>query len=98
MHWRYVAGNASLNIHGNLSIKGEDGTWGVENTANSGGAYARYSTSGLYAGSDYTIQKGGHITVDGDVDLKVRNGQRPGQWRRLNRRCQRGWHRFHREQ
>ena len=26
----------------------------------------------LYAGSDYTIQKGGHITVDGDVDLKVK--------------------------
>ena len=53
----YVAGNASLNIHGNLSIKGEDGTWGVENTANPGGAYAHYSTAGLYAGSNYAIQK-----------------------------------------
>ena len=31
-----------------------------------------YSTSGLYAGSNYNIQKGGQITVDGDVDLKVK--------------------------
>lgn len=68
----YVAGNSSLDIHGNMTIKGEGGTWGVENTANPGGAYAHYSTAGLYAGSNYAIQKGGHITVDGDVDLKVK--------------------------
>ena len=66
-----MAGNSSLDIHGNLSIKGEGGTWGVENTANPGGAYAHYSTAGLYAGSNYAIQKGGHITVDGDVDLNL---------------------------
>ena len=68
----YVAGNSSLDIHGDMTIKGEGGTWGVENTANPGGAYAHYSTAGLYAGSNYAIQKGGHITVDGDVDLKVK--------------------------
>uniref|UniRef100_UPI0028809BA1 hypothetical protein n=1 Tax=Dialister invisus TaxID=218538 RepID=UPI0028809BA1 len=68
----YVAGNSSLDIHGNMTIKGEGGTWGVENTANPGGAYAHYSTAGLYAGSNYAIQKGGRITVDGDVDLKVK--------------------------
>ena len=68
----YAAGNSSLDIHGNMTIKGEGGTWGVENTANPGGAYAHYSTAGLYAGSNYAIQKGGHITIDGDVDLKVK--------------------------
>ena len=68
----YVAGNSSLDIHGNMTIKEEGGTWGVENTANPGGAYAHYSTAGLYAGSNYAIQKGGRITVDGDVDLKVK--------------------------
>ena len=55
-----------------MTIKGEGGTWGVENTANPGGAYAHYSTAGIYAGSNYAIQKGGHITIDGDVDLKVK--------------------------
>lgn len=29
---------------------------GVENTANPGGAYAHYSTAGIYAGSNYAIQ------------------------------------------
>ncbi|MFR6110564.1 MAG: hypothetical protein ACLUIQ_03480 [Dialister invisus] len=52
-----MAGNSSLDIHGNMTIKGEGGTWGVENTANSGGAYAHYSTAGLYAGSNYAIKK-----------------------------------------
>ena len=69
----YVAGKAKLDIHGNLTIKGDGDTWGIENAApQSRGESAHYSTSGLYAGSNYNIQKGGQITVDGDVDLKVK--------------------------
>ncbi|MFR2574316.1 MAG: hypothetical protein ACLS9H_06130, partial [Dialister sp.] len=69
----YVTGNAKLDIHGNVTIKGDGDTWGIENAEPEyGGESAHYSTSGLYAGSNYNIQKGGQITVDGDVDLKVK--------------------------
>ena len=69
----YVTGKAKLDIHGNVTIKGDGDTWGIENAAPGlSGAFAHYSTSGLYAGSNYNIQKGGQITVDGDVDLKVK--------------------------
>ena len=42
-----MAGNSSLDIHGNMTIKEEGGTWGVENTANPGGAYAHSAARAL---------------------------------------------------
>ncbi|WP_298565824.1 autotransporter domain-containing protein [uncultured Phascolarctobacterium sp.] len=64
----YFTGTNTLTVNGNLSMKDENGSWGVTNGDASGGYYR---TSGLYAGSNYTIQKGGTITVNGDVDLAI---------------------------
>ena len=66
----YSAGNAELLIKGNMIIKKDDGSWGVESLTD--GALGFYSVSGLYAGSDYGVQKGSTIHVEGDVDLAIK--------------------------
>ena len=63
----YSAGNAAVKVSGDVVMKDANG-WAVDN-GNTG--YGYYGASGLYAGSDYTIQKGGSIDVAGAVDLKV---------------------------
>ncbi len=65
----YVAGTGILDVKGNVTMKGEDGAWGVDNGGTSATGY--FSISGLYAGSNYGIQKGGTIKIKGDVDLAV---------------------------
>ena len=68
----YVAGNTEFTVNGNVIMKGDaDTPWGIyykNDKLNPG----LFSTTALYAGSNYTIQKGGHIRINGEVDLKVR--------------------------
>lgn len=74
----YVKGNSELTINGKVNIgkvnlrKNGKSEWGVDNGGTSMSyPYSHFSTSGLYAGSDYGINKGGKITVNGDVSLAV---------------------------
>lgn len=74
----FVRGNSELTINGNLNIgkvdlrkKGKS-EWGVDNGGTSMNyPNSHFSTSGIYAGSNYAINKGGKITVNGDVSLAV---------------------------
>lgn len=71
----YTSGNSELTINGDVTMKGAgtgDDAWGIVNNRPMGGGWAYYSTSGLYAGSDYAIQQGARINVNGDVDLAVK--------------------------
>ena len=62
----YVAGNAELTINGNVTMRAEDGSFGVDDN-NTG--YSYYGSSAIYAGSNYIIQKGGTININGIVDV-----------------------------
>ena len=68
----YIAGNTEFTVNGNVIMKGDaDTPWGIyykNDKLNPG----LFSTTALYAGSNYTIQKGGRIRINGEVDLKVR--------------------------
>ena len=65
----YAAGNSTLNVNGNMTMKGSgEDKWGIDD-AGAGDGY--YGSSALYAGSNYVIQKGGTINVNGSVDLVV---------------------------
>ena len=65
----YAGGNGSLTVNGNVIMKGTgENKWGVDD---SGNGYGYYGSSALYAGSNYGIQKGGTINVNGSVDLVV---------------------------
>lgn len=61
----YVEGSSVLTINGNLTMKGEDGSWGVVNP-NGGSAY---QVNGIYAGALYG--SGSAVNVNGDVDLAI---------------------------
>lgn len=74
----YVKGNSELTINGKVNIgkvnlrKNGKSEWGVDNGGTSMSyPNSHFSTSGLYAGTDYGINKGGKITVNGDVSLAV---------------------------
>lgn len=71
----YVQGNSELTINGNVTMKGEDGSWGVDNgMQDKKSGFAHYEISGLYAGSNLAPgsgAKGGKINVNGKVDLAV---------------------------
>ena len=62
----YVAGNAELTINGNVTMRAEDGSFGVDDN---GTGYSYYGSSAIYAGSNYIIQKGGTININGIVDV-----------------------------
>lgn len=66
----YTNGGGKVTFNGNLSMKGEDGGYGITNGESS---RSFYEVSGLYAGSSYANNGngGGHIVVNGDVDLNV---------------------------
>lgn len=66
----YTAGNSVLDINGNVTMKGEgENQWGVD--SNGTGSFGYLSTSGIYAGSNYNIQKGSIVNIKGDVDLAI---------------------------
>lgn len=65
----YAAGNTEVNITGNVTMKGENGAWGIDNKGTSSFGY--HSISGIYAGSVYNPQIGSTININGNVDLAV---------------------------
>lgn len=68
----YTASNNQLDINGNVTMKGKDGSWGIDNHDTSmPDDMGHYSISGIYAGSDYSLQRGSLININGNVDLAV---------------------------
>ena len=67
----YTAGNSELTINGNVTMRGENGAYGVDNNGEDSSTTHYYSSSGLYAGADYNIQKGATLNVNGNVDLYI---------------------------
>ena len=68
----YTASNNQLDINGNVTMKGKDGSWGIDNHDTSmPDDMGHYSISGIYAGSDYSLQRGSLINIKGNVDLAV---------------------------
>ena len=65
----YTVGEGNVTFNGDVTMKGkDDNKWGVDDN---GQGYGYYGSTALYAGSNYGIQKGGTINVNGNVDLVV---------------------------
>ena len=68
----YATGDATINFNGNVTMKGENNGWGIDNgDTGMSGENAYFSISGLYAGANYVVKKGAIINVNGNVDLAV---------------------------
>nr|WP_304260393.1 autotransporter outer membrane beta-barrel domain-containing protein [Phascolarctobacterium succinatutens] len=65
----YGSGNNKITFNGNVTMKGEaENKWGVDDH---GHGYKYYGSTALYEGSNYGIQQGGTLNVNGNVDLVV---------------------------
>ncbi len=63
----YAIQGSTLDVSGNVTMKGAEGTAGVSSTDNPTGPQAHYHVNGIYAGSGNS-----QVTVHGDVDLLVK--------------------------
>ena len=65
----YAAGNAAVTLNGNVTAMGDaEHEWGL---SASKGAFGYYGCSLVYNGSNYTLQMGPKITINGDVNAKI---------------------------
>ena len=65
----YANGNSEVTFNGNVTAMGnEDSEWGL--TAKQG-AYGYYGCSLVYSGSNYSLQMGPKVTINGDVNAKI---------------------------
>ena len=65
----YAAGNADVTLNGNVTAMGDAAhEWGL---SASQGAFGYYGCSLVYSGSNYTVQMGPKITINGDVNAKI---------------------------
>ena len=65
----YAAGNSEVTFNGNVTAMGnEDSEWGLTSEK---GAYGYYGCSLVYSGSNYTLQTGPKVTINGDVNAKI---------------------------
>ena len=65
----YAAGNSEVTFNGNVTAMGnEDSEWGLTSEK---GAYGYYGCSLVYSGSNYTLQMGPKVTINGDVNAKI---------------------------
>ena len=65
----YAAGNAAVTLNGNVTAMGDAAhEWGL---SASQGAFGYYGCSLVYSGSNYTVQMGPKITINGDVNAKI---------------------------
>ncbi len=65
----YAAGNADVTFNGNVTAMGnEDSEWGLTSEK---GAFGYYGCSLVYSGSNYTLQMGPKVTINGDVNAKI---------------------------
>ena len=65
----YAAGNSEVTFNGNVTAMGnEDSEWGLTSEK---GAYGYYGCSLVYSGSNYSLQMGPKVTINGDVNAKI---------------------------
>ena len=65
----YAAGNSDITFNGNITALGDkDNAWGLTSKY---GAYGYYGVSLVYSGSNYTLQMGPKVTINGEVNAKI---------------------------
>ena len=65
----YANGNAEVTFNGNVTAMGnENSEWGL---TSKDGAYGYYGCSLVYSGSNYSLQMGPKVTINGDVNAKI---------------------------
>ena len=65
----YAAGNSEVTFNGNVTAMGnESSEWGLTSKE---GAYGYYGCSLVYSGSNYSLQMGPKVTINGDVNAKI---------------------------
>ena len=65
----YAAGNSEVTFNGNVSAMGDaNNTWGLTSQK---GAWGYYGVSLVYSGSNYALQMGPKVTINGDVNAKI---------------------------
>lgn len=65
----YAAGNSEVTFNGNVSAMGDaNNTWGLTSKK---GAFGYYGVSLVYSGSNYALQMGPKVTINGDVNAKI---------------------------
>ena len=65
----YAAGNSEVTFNGNVTAMGDENSeWGL---TSKNGAFGYYGCSLVYSGSNYTLQTGPKVTINGDVNAKI---------------------------
>ena len=65
----YAAGNSEVTFNGNVTAMGDENSeWGL---TSKDGAYGYYGCSLVYSGSNYSVQMGPKVTINGDVNAKI---------------------------
>ena len=65
----YAAGNSEVTFNGNVTAMGnENSEWGLTSKE---GAFGYYGCSLVYSGSNYSLQMGPKVTINGDVNAKI---------------------------
>ena len=65
----YAAGNSEVTFNGNVTAMGDKNSeWGLTSEK---GAYGYYGCSLVYSGSNYSVQMGPKVTINGDVNAKI---------------------------
>ena len=65
----YAAGNSEVTFNGNVTAMGDENSeWGLTSEK---GAYGYYGCSLVYSGSNYSLQMGPKVTINGDVNAKI---------------------------
>ena len=65
----YAAGNSEVTFNGNVTAMGDENSeWGL---TSKNGAFGYYGCSLVYSGSNYSLQMGPKVTINGDVNAKI---------------------------
>ena len=65
----YAAGNSEVTFNGNVTAMGDENSeWGL---TSKNGAFGYYGCSLVYSGSNYSVQMGPKVTINGDVNAKI---------------------------
>ncbi len=65
----YAASNSEVTFNGNVTAMGnENSEWGL---TSKDGAFGYYGCSLVYSGSNYSLQMGPKVTINGDVNAKI---------------------------
>ncbi|WP_337398307.1 hypothetical protein [Phascolarctobacterium succinatutens] len=65
----YANGNSEVTFNGNVTAMGnENSEWGLTSEE---GAFGYYGCSLVYSGSNYSLQMGPKVTINGDVNAKI---------------------------